>query len=163
VGSHRGRASTPSVPSEWDRAPPSKPMQALSWTRLRTAQPTLIERGMGVHLNHPLTARRGIRNPRPDRWGLWKPHPPSRGGTARARLKRRRAHLDRLERAQTRGLDARLHLLGCTGRRQCQLRVRHQSRLKHRRRRLEYAPRPLTISKVRTPIGAFTLLQGFGG
>jgi hypothetical protein len=50
-------------------------------------EPTLIERGMGVHLNHPLTARRGIRNPRLDRWGLWRPHPPSRGGTARARLK----------------------------------------------------------------------------
>jgi hypothetical protein len=50
-------------------------------------EPTLIERGMGVHLNHPIAARRGIRNPRPDRWGLWKPHPPSREGTVRARLK----------------------------------------------------------------------------
>jgi hypothetical protein len=50
-------------------------------------EPTLIERGMGVLLNHPLAARQGIRNPRPDRWGLWKPHTPSRGGTARARLK----------------------------------------------------------------------------
>jgi hypothetical protein len=50
-------------------------------------EPTFIERGMGVHLNHPLTARRGIHNPRPDRWGLWRPHPPSRGGMARARLK----------------------------------------------------------------------------
>jgi hypothetical protein len=49
-------------------------------------EPTLIEWGMGVHLNHSLTTRRGIRNPRPDRWGLWKPHPPSRGGTTRARL-----------------------------------------------------------------------------
>jgi hypothetical protein len=84
-GSHRGRASAPSVPSERDRAPPSKPMQALPWTCLRTTQPTLIERGMGVHLNHPLVARRGIRNSRPARWELQKPHPPSRGGTARAR------------------------------------------------------------------------------
>jgi hypothetical protein len=50
-------------------------------------EPTLIERGMGVHSNHLLTARRGIRNPRPDRWGLWRPHPPARGGTARAHLK----------------------------------------------------------------------------
>jgi hypothetical protein len=50
-------------------------------------EPTLIERGMGVHLNRPLVAQRGIRNPRPDRWGLRKPHPPSRGGTARVRLK----------------------------------------------------------------------------
>jgi hypothetical protein len=50
-------------------------------------EPTLIERGMGVHLNHLLTAQRGIRDPRPDRWGLRKPHPPSRGGTAWVRLK----------------------------------------------------------------------------
>jgi hypothetical protein len=32
-------------------------------------EPTLIEWGMGVHLNYPIIARRGIRNPRPDRWG----------------------------------------------------------------------------------------------
>jgi hypothetical protein len=84
-GSHRGRASAPSVPIERDRAPPSKPTQALPWTSLRTTQPTLIERGMGVHSNHPLAAQRGIRISRPARWGLRKPHPPSRGGTARAR------------------------------------------------------------------------------
>jgi hypothetical protein len=84
-GSHRGRASAPSVPIERDRAPPSKPTQALQWTCLRTTQPTLIERGMDVHSNHPLAAQRGIRNSRPARWGLRKPHPPSRGGTARAR------------------------------------------------------------------------------
>jgi hypothetical protein len=117
-GSHRGRASAPSVPSEWDRAPPSKPTQALQWTCLWTTQPTLIERGMGVHSNHPPAAQRGIRNPRPARWGLRKPHPPSRGGTARARQKTSRKALpDRLERAQARGLDARLHLLDCTHRR----------------------------------------------
>jgi hypothetical protein len=50
-------------------------------------EPTLIEQGMGVHLNHPITARRGIRNPRPDRWGLRKPHPPPRVATARERSK----------------------------------------------------------------------------
>jgi hypothetical protein len=50
-------------------------------------EPTLIERGMGVHLNHPIAARRGIRNPQPDRWGLWKPHPPPCERAARARLK----------------------------------------------------------------------------
>jgi hypothetical protein len=50
-------------------------------------EPTLIERGMGVHLNHPIAARRGISNPRLDQWGLWKPHPPPREWTARARLK----------------------------------------------------------------------------
>jgi hypothetical protein len=50
-------------------------------------EPTLIKRVMGVHLNHPITARWGIRNPRPDRWGLWKSHPPPREGTAKGRTK----------------------------------------------------------------------------
>jgi hypothetical protein len=36
---------------------PIKPVRALYWTSLRTTQPTLIEWSMGVHLNHPLTAR----------------------------------------------------------------------------------------------------------
>jgi hypothetical protein len=35
-----------------------------------------------------------------------------------------RARPDRLERAQARGLDARLYFLGCTERRQCQKRAR---------------------------------------
>jgi hypothetical protein len=86
-GSHRGRASEPSDPSERDRALPSKPTQALSWTSLQTTKPTLIEWGMGVHLNHPITARRGIRDSRLARWGLRKPHPPSRGGMARERIR----------------------------------------------------------------------------
>jgi hypothetical protein len=76
---------------------------------------------------------------------------------------RRRARPDCLERAQARGLDARLHLLACTGCEQCQSRVRHRSRLKHRRCRLKYAPRPLTRFHGKTPAGAPTLLQGFGG
>jgi hypothetical protein len=46
-------------------------------------EPTLIKRGMGIHLNHPVTSRQGIRNSRPDRWELRRPHPPSRGGTTR--------------------------------------------------------------------------------
>jgi hypothetical protein len=37
---------------------------------------TLIERGTGVHLNHPITARRGTRDSRPARWESWTPHPP---------------------------------------------------------------------------------------
>jgi hypothetical protein len=49
-------------------------------------KPTLIKRGMGVHLNHPITAQRGIRNSRPARWWLRKPHPLSRGRTARERI-----------------------------------------------------------------------------
>jgi hypothetical protein len=35
----------------------------------------------------------------------------------------RRARPDRLQRAQARGLDARVHLLGRTKRRRCQIRV----------------------------------------
>jgi hypothetical protein len=50
-------------------------------------EPTLIEWGMGVHLNHPITAKRGICNSRPARWELRKPHPPSRGETTRERTK----------------------------------------------------------------------------
>jgi hypothetical protein len=50
-------------------------------------EPTLIEWGMGVHLNHPITTQRGIRNSRPDRWELQKPHPSSREGTAREHSK----------------------------------------------------------------------------
>jgi hypothetical protein len=84
-------------------------------------EPTLSERGMGLHMNHPITAQQEIRNPRPDRWGLWRPHPPSRGGTMRERPNTsRRTCPDRLERAQARGLDARLHPLGRTERRQRQ-------------------------------------------
>jgi hypothetical protein len=48
-------------------------------------EPTLIKWGMGVHLNHPITAQCGIRNSRPDRWELPKPRPLSRGRTARER------------------------------------------------------------------------------
>jgi hypothetical protein len=66
---------------------------------------------MSVHLNHPVAAQRGTRNSRPARWELQTPHPPSCGGTARGRTNSRRARPDRLERAQVRGLDARLHLL----------------------------------------------------
>jgi hypothetical protein len=45
-------------------------------------EPTLIERGTDVHLNHPLAAQRGIRDSRPARWESWTPHPstPRRGG-----------------------------------------------------------------------------------
>jgi hypothetical protein len=38
-------------------------------------EPTLIERGTDVHLNHPLTAQRGIHDSQPTRWELWTPHP----------------------------------------------------------------------------------------
>jgi hypothetical protein len=43
------------------------------------------------------------------------------------------------------------------------LRVRHRSRLQHRRCRLRHVPRPLIKFREKTPAGALTLLQGFGG
>jgi hypothetical protein len=43
------------------------------------------------------------------------------------------------------------------------LRVRHRSRLRHRRCRLRHVPRPLIKFREKTPAGALTLLQGFGG
>jgi hypothetical protein len=67
-------------------------------------EPTLIERGMGVHLNRliisPFVQRR-------DGEGAFKTC--------------RRVDPNCLEWAQARGLDPRLYLLGCTERRQCQL------------------------------------------
>jgi hypothetical protein len=38
-------------------------------------EPSPIERGTDVHLNHPITSRRGIRDSRPDRWESRAPHP----------------------------------------------------------------------------------------
>jgi hypothetical protein len=163
-GSHRGRASAPSVPIERDRAPPSKPTQALPWTCLRTTQPTLIERGMGVHSNHPLAARRGIRNSRPARWGLRKPHPPSRGETARARKKTSRKALpDRLERAQARGLNARLHLLGLHPPETAPAARASPKPAETLPMPVETCATPSDQFSRLTPAGAPTLLQGFGG
>jgi hypothetical protein len=51
-------------------------------------EPTLIERGMGVHLNHEITAQRGTCNSQPARWESRTPRPPSRGGTARGRTEK---------------------------------------------------------------------------
>jgi hypothetical protein len=74
------------------------------------------------------------------------PSVPRRDGEGALKTSRK-AIPDRLERAQARGLDARLHLLDCTRRRKCYRRVRHRSRLRHCRRRLEHVPRPLTKSR----------------
>jgi ribosome modulation factor len=74
-----------------------------------------------------------------------------------------RARPDRLERAQARGLDARLHLLGCTEREKYQSCARDRSWLEHHRCRLKQIPRTLGKTREKTPAGALTLLQGFGG
>jgi hypothetical protein len=76
---------------------------------------------------------------------------------------RRRARPNHLEWAQARGLDARLHLLGCAERGRYLLRVRHRSRLQHRRCRLRHVPRLLIAFHEKTPVGALMLLRGFGG
>jgi hypothetical protein len=90
------------------------------------------------------------------------PSVPRRDGEGALKKTSRRALPDRLERAQARWLDARLHLLDCTHRGKCQQCVRHRSWLKQCRRRLKYAPHPLIKSRGKTPTGAPTLLQGFG-
>jgi hypothetical protein len=90
------------------------------------------------------------------------PSVPRRNGEGAFKT-RRRARPDCLEWAQARGLDARLHILGCTERERYQSHVHHRSRLKHRRCRLRHVPRALIKFREKTPAGALTLLQGFGG
>ena len=48
----------PSDPIEWVRAPPSEPLRALLRDVFTDHEPTLIERGMDVRLNHRLTTHR---------------------------------------------------------------------------------------------------------
>jgi hypothetical protein len=80
-GSHRGSASAPSAPIEWDRALPSESFESALMDVSRDHEPTLIERGMNVHLNHPIIAHRGIRDSRPIRGkhGLLHPSSPRKG------------------------------------------------------------------------------------
>jgi hypothetical protein len=111
-------------------------------TSSSTRNPQSATRSMGVVETSPSVPRRDDEGAFKTRW---------------------RAHPDRLEWAQARGLDARLHLLGCTERERYQSRARDRSRLKHRRRRLKQIPRPLVKIREKTPAGAPTLLQGFGG
>jgi hypothetical protein len=126
-------------------------------------EPTLIERGMGVRFNHPIAAQRGLRNPRPNRWGLWKPHPPYRGETARVRLKQDGELTSIASNGPRLGLDARLHLLGSTECERYQSCACDRSWLEHRRCRLKQMLRTLVKTREKTPAGALTLLQGFGG
>jgi hypothetical protein len=88
------------------------------------------------------------------------PSVPRRDGEGAFRA-RRRARPDHLERAQARGLDARLHLLGRTERGSYQSCTCDRGRLEHRRCRLKQMPRTLVKTREKTPAGAPTLLQGF--
>jgi hypothetical protein len=77
----------------------------------------------------------------------------------------RRARPDRLEWAQARGLDTRLHLLGMH-RTQANVNMyvcHRRGQLKHCRCRLKLTPRTLTKCCEKNPTGAPTLLQGLGG
>jgi hypothetical protein len=71
---------------------------------------------------------------------------------------RRRARPYLLERDQARGLDAQLHLLGCTEREKYQSCARDRSRLEHHRCRLKQMLRTLVKTREKTPTGALTLL-----
>jgi hypothetical protein len=77
------------------------------------------------------------------------PSAPRRDGEGAFKT-RRRAHPDRLEWAQARGLDAWLHLLGCTERKKYQSCVRDRSRLEHHRCRLKQIPRTLVKTREKT-------------
>jgi hypothetical protein len=90
------------------------------------------------------------------------PSVPRRDGEGVFRA-RRRARPDRLKWAQSRGLDARLHLLGCTERKSYQSCACDRGRLEHRRCRLKQMPRTLVKTREKPPAGALTLQQGFGG
>jgi hypothetical protein len=91
---------------------------------------------------HPLESpdNSSMRNPqsatRPMGVAETSPSVPRRDGED-AFITSRRAHPDRLERAQARGLDTRLHLLGCIERSQCQSCARDRGRLEHRRCQLK--------------------------
>jgi hypothetical protein len=133
-----GRVSGPrAYPYQTGHGRPLEPFANSS-----TRNPQFATRSMGVVETSPSVPRR-------DGEGAFKT--------------RQRAHPDQLEWAQDRGLDARLHLLGCVERERYQLCVRHRSRLQHCRCRLRHVPRSLIKFCEKTPAGALTLLQGFGG
>jgi hypothetical protein len=73
---------------------------------------------------------------------------------------RRRARPDRLEWAQARGLDARLHLLGCTERENHQSCACDRGRLEYCRCRLKQMPRTLAKTREKTPAGAWGKTRG---
>jgi hypothetical protein len=82
-------------------------------------EPTLIERGTDVYLNHPLVAQRGIHNLRPARWESWTPHPSAmrKGGEGAYRQAEKLASIA----SSGLGLGGSMHgytSWTCTGRRQ---------------------------------------------
>jgi hypothetical protein len=90
------------------------------------------------------------------------PSVPRRDGEGTFRT-RRRARPDCLEWARARGLDAQLHLLGCTERENHQSCTCNRGRLEYYRCRLKQMPRTPVKTHEKNPAGALTLMQGFGG
>jgi hypothetical protein len=105
-------------------------------------EPTLIEWGHGRPLEPPTSS--STRNPQfaTRSMGVVETSPsvPWRDGESTFRT-RWRARPDRLEWARARGLDVRLHLLGCTERENHQSCARDRSRLEYCRCRLKQTPR----------------------
>jgi hypothetical protein len=104
--------------------------------------------GHGRPLEPPASS--STRNPQsaPRSMGVVETSPsvPRRDGEG-AFITRRKARPDRLERAQARGLDARLHLLGCTERKSCQSCTCDRGRLEHCRCRLKQTPHTLVKTR----------------
>jgi hypothetical protein len=123
-GSHRGRASEPSTPSEWDRALPSKPTQAISWISLQTTSLPLSNRAWA---SREPSDNSSTRNPQfaTRSMGVAETSPsvPRRDGEGTYKLVGEPALIASTG-PRLGGLDARLHLLGCTKRRRCQIRAR---------------------------------------
>jgi hypothetical protein len=122
-------------------------------------EPTLIERGTDVHLNHSLAAQRGIHDSQPARWESWTPHPSAlRKGGEGVHKTSSRAHLDRLEWARARGLDARLHLLDMH-----RTQVNADTCVWHRRGWLKQTPRTLATHCGKTLLECTHSTKSSGG
>jgi hypothetical protein len=168
------RAASPGEPTEGELPRPrslangTKPHLANSCKRFngRVSRPRAYpyQTGHGRPLEPP--ANSSMRNPQSATRSMGvaetSPSVPRKDGEGAFKT-RQRARPDRLEWAQARGLDTRLHLLGRAERERYQLRVRHRSRLQHCRCQLEHVPCPLTRFRDKIPAGAPTLLQGFVG
>jgi hypothetical protein len=87
-------------------------------------EPTLIEWGTNVHLNHPITAQQETHEFVTCSMGVVDASPlcPAEG-RRRGIWTRQRARPDHLDWAQARGLDAQLHFLVCTERRRASMRA----------------------------------------
>jgi hypothetical protein len=162
-GSHRGRASAPSVPANRTEPHLANPRKRF-YGRVSGPRANPYRTGHGRPLEPPDSS--STRNPQSATRSMGvvetSPSVPRREGEGAFKT-RRRARPDRLERAQARGLDARLHLLGCTEREKYQSCARDRGWLEHRRCRLKQMLRTLVKTREKTPTGALMLLQGFGG